>query len=173
MKIVAPRVDGRGEPFACRLMNRSALLLLAMAARPSASMLLSSCVSSTRMPRRPSMAPLTRRATDSVTVFPRAPPAPSRRCLRRHDPDRSRSCRSSDGSHRRTLEERRTRCDGCVRCEGCVGAPGAAAVRRRGGAMRQTIRRRRREELDGQHGGSAARHGRSARYELNLGPRSI
>ena len=50
---------------ACRLMNRSALLLLAIAVRSSIGTLRSSSrVSSTRMPSRPSIAAFTRRDDD-------------------------------------------------------------------------------------------------------------
>ena len=65
-----PQVAGRSEALACRLMNRSALLLLAIAVRSSIGTLRSSSrVSRTRMPSRASIAPLTRRATASVRSF--------------------------------------------------------------------------------------------------------
>ena len=60
----------RNEALACRLMNMSALLLLAIAARPSSDTLWSSSrVRRTRMPSRLSIAALTRRATASVEIL--------------------------------------------------------------------------------------------------------
>ena len=64
----------RIDALACRLMNRSALLLFAIAVRSSiATFRSSSRVSRTRSPSRASMTPFTRRAIASVTSFSLAP----------------------------------------------------------------------------------------------------
>ena len=68
----------RTDQLACRLMNRSALLLLASSVRRSTVTSSSpSRVSSTRRPSRPSMAALRRRAICSVRSFSFVPPAPT------------------------------------------------------------------------------------------------
>ena len=106
---------------ACRLMKRSALLLLAIAARSSSGTFRSSSrVSSTRMPRRASIAAFRRRATASVRSFSFvAARAASRRRRRRRGRDRSRSCESptpaaheAGGSSRRRLRRAPARGDG-------------------------------------------------------------
>ena len=69
-----PLVVRRIDALACRLMNRSALLLFAIAVRSSIGMLRSSSrVRSTRTPSRPSIADFTRRA-----IAQRRCPFPSR-----------------------------------------------------------------------------------------------
>ena len=71
---LAPGRRVRTDAFACRLMNTSALLLLATAARSSRPTVWSpSRVRITRTPSRPSIAAFSRRATLSVTSFSRAP----------------------------------------------------------------------------------------------------
>ena len=70
-KIDAPLVVFRIDALACRLMNRSALLLFAIAVRSSIGTLRSSSrVSSTRTPSRASIDAFTRRATRASGPFP-------------------------------------------------------------------------------------------------------
>ena len=71
------RSDGRGAALACRLTNRSAFPLFAIAARASGPTVLSSSrVRITLTPSRDSSSARSRRATSSVSCFSCAPAAP-------------------------------------------------------------------------------------------------
>ena len=136
-----PTSPAASTPLTCRLMNRSALLLLASDVRSSIGTLRSSSrVSSTRRPRRASMTPFSRRATASVRSFSFAPSAPFDAlvvaAVAGIDRDRA-DRRRRLTERRRHLGRRRLR----LRAVAAAPAAGVAVSRRREEIDHQTRRR--------------------------------